>query len=120
MFDELRSAESTLSEPRIWPHHFDLGALMPLTDDGKRTIGVGFSPGDASFDQPYFYCSPYPAPEAGASLPPLAVGKWTIDGFTSAILTAEELTNSGSQQEAVRLYLTDAVHKCRALIQEGN
>ena len=73
-----------MSEARIWPHHFDIGALITLSADGQQSIGLGMTPGDTHFDQPYFYCSPYPAPEAGTTLPILAAGKWTTDGFASA------------------------------------
>ena len=46
---------------RCWPHHFDMATLFNLGED--RSIGVGFSPGDESYDEPYFYCTPWPPPD---------------------------------------------------------
>ena len=79
---------------RCWPHHFDLGALFALEEgdpETARSIGVGLSPGDDSFDEPYFYCSPYPAPDAAVlpSLPePLF---WNREGFVSVILRSSDM-----------------------------
>jgi hypothetical protein len=78
------------AEPHVWPHHFDLAALGVLDTDADaeeaRSVGVGFSPGDGAIAEPYFYVTPWPAPEPGA-LPALARGAtWHTEGFTSAVL----------------------------------
>jgi len=65
---------------RIWPHHFDLGAILP------GNIGIGLSPGDAFYAEPYFYVTP-PAPPARA--PEIKGGGfWRTDGWTGAVLLA--------------------------------
>jgi hypothetical protein len=38
---------------RAWPHHFDLDTLVTIAPG--RTTGIGFSPGDDFYDEPYFY-----------------------------------------------------------------
>ncbi|MCR9244680.1 MAG: hypothetical protein NXI31_06580 [bacterium] len=115
LLEELQASATRMTDVRVWPHHFDLGALIPISDSGDVTIGLGFSPGDDHFDQPYFYCSPYPAPQGG-DLPALAAGSWQTDTFTSAILTAAELEGSAGRQELARTYVTDAVARCRELL----
>ncbi|MEM7199788.1 MAG: hypothetical protein AAF628_05950 [Planctomycetota bacterium] len=121
LFAGLGSREPRMTPPRVWPHHFDLGALIPLSADGQVTIGVGFAPGDAHYDQPYFYCAPYPVPAADTALPALPIGHWTTDGMTSAILTATELqaaeATAGAQGAAAQQYLDAAVAQCRELLQ---
>jgi hypothetical protein len=87
--------ESSASPVRCWPHHFDVASLITLeagaAAEEARSIGVGFSPGDGSYDQPYFYVTPWPYPEI-ANLPPLAEGaEWHRSGWTGAVLTAERL-----------------------------
>ena len=55
---DIREALSDLlatSELRIWPHHFDMGSFIPLTEDGSAAIGVGLAPPDAVFDGFYYY-----------------------------------------------------------------
>ncbi len=58
---------------RIWPHHFDMATLIMLPgmiNGSPLTVGVGLSPGDSSYHEPYWYVSPYPYPDP-ASLPAL-------------------------------------------------
>jgi hypothetical protein len=79
---------STVVEPtelRVWPHHFDLGAIIVLDD--ARQIGIGLSPGDRYYAEPYFYVTPHPLDKT--PLPALAGGGiWRTDEWTGAVLTA--------------------------------
>ena len=78
---------------RCWPHHYDLGLLL-LMDEGDpetaRSIGVGMSPGDGSYAEPYFYCTPWPVPSA---LPEAPAGpmQWHTEGFTSLVCPASRV-----------------------------
>ena len=94
---------------RCWPHHFDLDTLVTVAPD--RTSGVGFEPGDDYYDEPYFYVSLYPAPDA-ATLPPLpAIGHWHAKNFTAAIAPAHRIVAANDQGGAVAAFLrvaTDA------------
>lgn len=80
----------------IWPHHFDLATLITLPtsptapDTPTQSIGVGFSPGDTSYDEPYWYVTPYPYPDAPA-LPTLSLGHWHTLGWVGAVLLATAL-----------------------------
>jgi hypothetical protein len=79
---------------RCWPHHFDIGSLFVLeTGDPEtaRSIGVGLAPGDTSFDEPYFYCSPYPAPNTDGLPPPAEPLFWNTAGFVSVILRSSKI-----------------------------
>lgn len=77
------------SAVRCWPHHFDIATLAAL--DRGRSVNAGLSPGDAWYDEPYFYVSPYPYPDAARlpALPPL--GHWHTRGFTAAIAPASRI-----------------------------
>ncbi len=94
---------------RCWPHHFDIAAQIAV---GERSIGVGLSPGDASYAQPYFYVTPSPYPDAG-KLPGLASGKWHTEGWVGAVLTADELLPQVDQEGFVRDFLDAAVAALR-------
>jgi hypothetical protein len=99
-----------LSSPlRCWPHHFDIAASIAK---GKSTVGVGMSPGDKTYDQPYFYVTPWPYPEA-ASLPPLTLGHWHTEGWTGAVLMADEVLSQGDQPRYVREFLDTALAAVR-------
>lgn len=77
-----------------WPHHFDIATLVSLEEGSAasaRSIGVGASPGDEYYGQPYFYISPYPRFD-GEKLPdPPAPGHWHTEGFFGAVLTGDEI-----------------------------
>lgn len=119
---EVAADEATASPVRCWPHHFDVASLITL-DAGvgaeeARSIGVGFSPGDGSYDQPYFYVTPWPYPDA-TNLPSLAAGMdWHTSGWTGAVLTAERLLSvpPGEQQRTARKALGSAVAASRELL----
>ena len=77
-----------------WPHHFDIATLVKLEDGqpaNARSIGVGVSPGDQYYAQPYVYVSPWPRFD-GAKLPDLPPpGHWHTEGFFGAVATGEQI-----------------------------
>ena len=101
-----------------WPHHFDSATLLTLDpteagdkesgEEAGRSIGIGLSPGDGNFAQPYFYVTPWPVPaEDPAELP---LGFWTREKFFGAILTGEDLLAAGGDPEdGARRYLETAI-----------
>jgi hypothetical protein len=105
-----------------WPHHFDVGNILRLDRDlparEARQIGIGVSPGDASYPEPYLYLTPWPIPD-GAALPPLATGRWHTAGFTGAVLTGTELAGAGdaaAQHALGRRFFDDNVTVALELI----
>ncbi len=103
------------SDPRCWPHHFDLATLITLSEvpgRGTRTVGVGLSPGDDSYAEPYFYIGPYPHPKPDRLEPFGSLGKWHTQGFVAAVLPASELTQFStdeSQRDAIVGFANAAV-----------
>jgi len=82
LLTEVANRTAGASEVRCWPHHFDIATLVTYPvddaarqgDDGEpRYIGIGLSPGDADYPQPYLYVNAWPAPDSDA-LPPLVRG----------------------------------------------
>jgi hypothetical protein len=94
---------------RCWPHHFDLDTLIYFDAQNTRSMGVGFSPGDHYYDEPYFYVSLYPAP-AATTLPALPFGHWHSHDFTAAIATAGRILDENDQGAAVGSFLRFATH----------
>jgi hypothetical protein len=106
---------------RCWPHHFDLDTLVYFSarsSDNTRTMGVGFSPGDEYYDEPYFYVSIYPAPTA-TTLPALPVGNWHSHDFTAAIFSASRILGEGDQGAAVDTFLRSATRAISALSMQA-
>ena len=113
LLEEVSRSKLGGAEVRGWPHHFDLAALLVLDPDADpeeaRSVGVGLSPGDGSYDEPYLYISPWPAPAPDA-LPPLPEGaRWHTTGFTSAVVTGTALVEGGdaASQHARALALVE-------------
>ena len=106
-----------IGDDLCWPHHFDLAAVMTL--GGDKTIGVGLSPGDSSYDEPYWYVAPWPHPAAG-DLPELPMGHWHTEGFVAAILTGSDITadDDPAQQGAkVDAFLDATISGSRKLLR---
>jgi hypothetical protein len=91
---------------RCWPHHFDLDTLVTVAPG--RTTGVGFEPGDDSYDEPYFYVSVYPALDTGSlpALPP--IGHWHAGNFTAAVAPATRILQTNDQGSEVTAFLRAA------------
>ena len=101
---------------RTWPHHFDIATLIQLPGAGRRTIGVGQSPGDDSYAEPYWYVGPYPYPPV-AALPPLAgSGHWHTEGWVGAALPASDYVSASDQRSHVTIFIDSAVAACRTLL----
>ncbi len=79
---------------RCWPHHFDIAILVALEagdPEHAKSIGIGLSPGDDYYAQPYVYVSPYPRPDM-ENLPALPPGgRWHTKDFFGAVATATDL-----------------------------
>jgi hypothetical protein len=107
-----RLAGRGIDAPRVrcWPHHFDLDSLLTLgAGDATRTVGLGFCPGDDYYDEPYFYISAYPPPDA-AALPALpSVGHWHTHHFTAAVADASRILAASDPQAATEGFLRAAV-----------
>ena len=104
-----------VSEPRVWPHHFDTGCAQLLSDTSM--VGFGLSLGDAQIDQPYFYAWPWPSP-AGADLPELPAGRWDDrgeDGLFAVLPVADLPADGAAQATLAQEWLTAALAACRTL-----
>jgi hypothetical protein len=115
---------------RCWPHHFDIATLILLDADDPdpetaRSINVGLSPGDGSYDEPYFYIAPWPAPRDVEKEALAGGGLWHTEDFIAAVLPASRLPDlepvgpdrrAQEQAEQVYAYLRTAMAACRALL----
>lgn len=105
---ELIADRPDASPIRVWPHHFDIASLVqidPPDAEGARSVGVGFSPGDAAFPDGYWYVNLWPAPQ-DIALPPLTLGAWHTDGWTGAVLTVRDMASAADAR--AEAFLRDA------------
>ena len=121
VLEAVRARNSNLrpgpSPVRCWPHHFDIATLVLLgsgNPESARSIGVGLSPGDESYPQPYVYVSPWPRFD-GAGLPDLPPpGHWHTRGFFGAVATAEEILSLAERGPGVTAFIDKAFEIGRA------
>lgn len=100
------------SPVHIWPHHFDIAILISLPytkKDEAVSIGVGMSPGDGSYDRPYWYVTPWPYPDPTSLTQLASGGTWHTEGWIGAILTASQLSQGEEQQVQVEAFLNSAI-----------
>jgi hypothetical protein len=123
VLNELTSSDEGWTEVRCWPHHFDLGTIISLESTGDassgRSIGVGLSPGDTSYPEPYFYVNPYGLADPPADGPALeSGGRWHTEGWFGAVLTATSILGEPdeTQESAVSSFLRGAVDAARNLL----
>jgi hypothetical protein len=122
LLQDVVAAVKDASLIHIWPHHFDIATLisLPVQKTGEpMTIGVGLSPGDSSYGEPYWYVSPYPYPNP-EHLPLLdGNGFWHTQNWVGAVLLASQLTQDSDQAQAqqVKAFFQSAIEASKGLLQ---
>ena len=106
----LRGREHMFEELAKWYSNAALCLNATQIGSSDRSMGVGMSPGDGSYAQPYFYVSPWPSPDV-STLPPLAAGHWHTAGWVGAVLTAEEILPNTDQHSFVATFIQGAMSK---------
>ena len=112
--EAMRANKFEVSAVRCWPHHFDIAALITVaagkeTVESARSIGVGLSPGDEHYGEPYFYVTPWPYPKP-SKLPPLPeIGRWHTQKFTAAVVPAHRILAVPGRQTETEKFLAEAV-----------
>ena len=82
---------------RIWPHHFDTAALIPIEKDKNgeilKSIGIGFAIPDDMIDVPYFYLSFWSKNETPEleNQENLLAGQWMMPQWNGAVLTLNDI-----------------------------
>jgi len=111
------------SPVRCWPHHLDIATLLAGPVAGS-TIGVGLSPGDGGYGEPYWYVTPWPYPPEPPALPALpAGGRWHREGWFGAVLTGTRVLAAAAtpadRERAVSAFVAAAAGAARALLARG-
>ncbi|MGH8747190.1 MAG: hypothetical protein ACREUK_11965, partial [Burkholderiales bacterium] len=121
VLEEVRARHAVLRPSAVvcWPHHFDIALVLPLGPGAAGlacSIGVGVSPGDQYYAQPYAYVSPYPAPKAPQppALPP--GGHWHTKDFFGAVATAEALLGERDPRAALLAVIEAAFEAGRSCL----
>ena len=124
--DVLREAKAKLAQSdagpspvRCWPHHFDIATLLSLKTGAPETapsIGIGMSPGDDHYAEPYFYVSPWPRPPESDLPDPPAPSRWHSKDFFAAIVTGEALLACTDRRAAASDFLAAAIAASRRLL----
>lgn len=99
------------SPVRCWPHHFDIATYVSIeTGDPEtaRGMGVGLSPGDQGYNEPYLYINPWPHLDANALPDAVSPGHWHIEGYVGLIATASELSTTGNIDMAITKFVGSA------------
>ena len=97
------------SPVQLWPHHFDVsmswysGRLVPGKDPNdpeasKEQMMFGFSTGDETIPDAYFYILTYPVPEKFPDFELPEDAKWLTGSFTGAVMMYEDVINSDNPE----------------------
>jgi hypothetical protein len=116
------------SPVQLWPHHFDLavvwfsGRLIPDQDPADpewsdEQMNFGFSTGDGSIPEPYFYATAYPTPDGWTDTVLPDAAYWQTAGFTGAILPYAAVAASDDGRALLLDFLNTSHQAGQALIQ---
>jgi hypothetical protein len=107
---------------RIWPHHFDMDTVQKFGGEYKpeAQVGRGFSPGDGSYSEPYFYVNLWPYPTLDEIMEITGPGFWHKKGWTGRVLTASEIKSQNdaqTQMETTLSFLNLGYASCEKLLR---
>ncbi|UXX80923.1 hypothetical protein N7E81_07400 [Reichenbachiella carrageenanivorans] len=109
LLKQIVSKEENGSEIKCWPHHFDIAARVTLLDTGdpetSRSINMGMSPGDKHYNEPYFYCSPWPYPTKKLIDLNDLNAHWHQDEWVGAVLPVSQLVDHNLIQDQRRIVM---------------
>src|SRR5262245_18417708 len=93
-----------------WPHHFESATLVVLGkgQPNAPSVGVGVSPGDEYYAQPYVYHSPWPRLDRSKlhDLPP--PGHWHTEGLFGAVATGEQILAMRDRDQVLLAFVNAA------------
>lgn len=96
---------------KVWPHHFDTGSFIPVSNNKKgelsQSIGLGFAIPDSMVKEPYYYLSFWSEKAIKELKKPeaLTVGKWMNPNWNGAVLKLSDIMKAKSakvQQQIVK------------------
>jgi len=111
-----RNSDLSPGPVRCWAHHYDLATEVHFEGVGTAkaaTIGIGFSPGDEHYDEPYFYISPWSEIDVKDLPDPAVTGHWHTDGFVGIVATATEALSLGDIRRDLPAFIEGAFRMCR-------
>lgn len=94
--------QEEFSDIILWPHHFDVsmlwlsGGIILDTDiskfeESREQINFGFSTGDETIEEAYFYLSVFPKPEYLSNIKLPEYAKWSFHYFNGLALNYNQL-----------------------------
>lgn len=94
--------EQSDASPRVWPHHFDTGALIEEGKKGIVSFGLGMAIPDSVISEHYLYVSAYGSEGSISTegLVELSIGKWHNAGWKGAAVPVHGLT----AEQAIHFY----------------
>jgi len=107
ILSELLRDEEKFTPITCWAHHFDIAGSIILLDTGdpqtSRQIGIGLSPGDEHYNEPYFYVSPWPYPTKALPNIDHTLGHWHENNWIGTVLPISNLVKLDLIQDQIRV-----------------
>lgn len=117
--ERMRPRFQNVGETTVWPHHFDQAISVKLKDSGNAEtssyLGLGMSPGDEHYGQPYFYVNSWPYAEED-QLKPLKFGSWHTEDWVGAVFLAEEIWKVPNQPAALETFYEEASGQLKSIL----
>ncbi len=117
IFERFKTSVGGRTSPvQLWPHHFDLavswfsGRLIPGKDpnnpeESQEQMTFGFSTGDETIPDSYFYATAYPTPIKLTRTILPGDAYWNNSGFKGAVLKYSSLVHAENPSESLLMFL---------------
>lgn len=108
---------------RVWPHHFDMGSLIPVqpttTGETNKSIGFGWAIPDDHLLEPYFYINYYNVnkKEPSIKMPKLqSDGQWHCKAWTGIVFPYSKILLLNDQFSALESYFLEGIRTIKSQV----
>lgn len=127
ILEAIKNRFEVVQPVRIWPHHFDTGSFISVTENEKgeatKTVGFGWAIPDSMINEPYFYTSFWSDSELPKKFAaaPLAKGEWKVPDWNGAVLAHSTLRNipPENQYNSLENYFDESISSIQQFLKSG-
>ncbi len=109
------------AEIYIWPNRFDISLEITLKETGdyetNTRIAYGMSPGDKTFENPYFYVSTWPNVDTEKCSKLSSNAIWMSEDWTGAVLLSKHIYEGSQQEKLERFYQESSEQLVKLLLE---
>lgn len=125
ILEEIKSKIDSVSDIRVWPHHFDMGCYIPIEHDLSgnltKTVGIGLAIPDAYVPEPYYYINHWSTSsiQYTDTPPKMRHGYWHRKDWNGLVLPSSVVLAQRDQYQVCRSFFLEGISTTLTLLKKA-